>query len=158
MKKRLSSFVPRILLTSHLKSPLLSQGSCWEPGRRSIGKGDHYQVLILFRIFLILRHIDYKNCVLTLAPSKVIGTNSIGQFTLMGVSAGAFGVAFNCDDVAAVVKAKDPNAGVLLLLKFPIKKFDHNENTKEESLETGKVLILSQGWVRVAIQKFGQNV
>ena len=29
----------------------------------------------------------------------------------MGVSAGAFGVAFNCDAVAAKVKAKDPNAG-----------------------------------------------
>ena len=41
----------------------------------------------------------------------MVGTNSIGQFTLMGVSAGAFGVAFNCDAVAATVKAKDPNAG-----------------------------------------------
>ena len=29
----------------------------------------------------------------------------------MGVSAGAFGVAFNCDAVAAKVKAKDPNTG-----------------------------------------------
>ena len=33
----------------------------------------------------------------------------------MGVSAGAFGVAFNCDDVAAVVKAKDPNAGAAIV-------------------------------------------
>ena len=41
----------------------------------------------------------------------MVGTNSISQFTLMGVSAGAFGVAFNCDAVAATVKAKDPNAG-----------------------------------------------
>ena len=57
---------------------------------------------------------------LTLAPSKVIGTNSIGQFTLMGVSAGAFGVAFNCDDVAALVKAKDPNAGAVIVC-FPDK-------------------------------------
>jgi len=47
---------------------------------------------------------------------KVIGTNRIGQFTLMGVSAGAFGVAFNCDDVAAVVKAKDPNADVRCIM------------------------------------------
>lgn len=44
--------------------------------------------------------------------AKVIGTNSMRQFTLMGVSAGAFGVAFNCDAVAAAVKAKDPNADV----------------------------------------------
>ena len=44
-------------------------------------------------------------------PIKVIGTNSISQFTLMGVSAGAFGVAMNCDAVAATVKAKHPNAG-----------------------------------------------
>ena len=42
---------------------------------------------------------------------KVVGTNSISQFTLMGVSAGAFGVAMNCDAVAATVKAKHPNAG-----------------------------------------------
>ena len=47
--------------------------------------------------------------------NKVIGTNSIRQFTLMGVSAGAFGVAFNCDAVAATVKAKDPNAGATYL-------------------------------------------
>ena len=40
------------------------------------------------------------------------------QFTLMGVSAGAFGVAFNCDAVAATVKAKDPNAGEMYLLCF----------------------------------------
>ena len=46
-----------------------------------------------------------------LNPTKVIGTNSMRQFTLVGVSAGAFGVAFNCDAVAAAVKAKDPNAG-----------------------------------------------
>ena len=44
-------------------------------------------------------------------PTKVIGSNSMRQFTLMGVSAGAFGVAMNCDAVAATVKAKDPNAG-----------------------------------------------
>ena len=64
---------------------------------------------------LVLRYIDYKKCVLTLAPPKVIGTNRIGRFTLMGVSAGAFGVAFNYDDVAAVVKAKDPNAGAAIV-------------------------------------------
>ena len=50
-------------------------------------------------------------CQLVINPPKVIGSNSIGQFTLMGVSAGAFGVAFNCDAVAATVKAKHPNAG-----------------------------------------------
>jgi len=47
---------------------------------------------------------------------KVIGSNSIRQFTLMGVSAGAFGVAFNCDAVAAKVKAKDPNADVRCIM------------------------------------------
>jgi len=48
--------------------------------------------------------------------TKVIGTNSMRQFTLMGVSAGAFGVAFNCDAVAAAVKAKDPNADVRCIM------------------------------------------
>merc|ERR1711872_1160340 len=47
---------------------------------------------------------------------KVIGSNSIRQFTLMGVSAGAFGVAFNCDAVAAKVKSKDPNADVRCIM------------------------------------------
>ena len=39
----------------------------------------------------------------------------------MGVSAGAFGVAFNCDAVAAKVKAKDPNAGAFkTILDFDV--------------------------------------
>ena len=53
----------------------------------------------------------------------MVGTNSIGQFTLMGVSAGAFGVAFNCDAVAATVKAKDPNAGAETSESFPFYAF-----------------------------------
>ena len=64
-------------------------------------------------------------CQLVINPPKVIGTNSIGQFTLMGVSAGAFGVAFNCDAVAATVKAKDPNAGDRIGVFFSHNLFRH---------------------------------
>ena len=59
--------------------------------------------------FCISSYYNYVSIMLN--PTKVIGTNSMRQFTLVGVSAGAFGVAFNCDAVAAAVKAKDPNAG-----------------------------------------------
>ena len=64
----------------------------------------------------------------------MVGSKSIGQFVLTGVSAGAFGTAFNCDKVlgadilklikvdivdfdkvADMVKAKDPNADMRCL-------------------------------------------
>ena len=68
----------------------------------------------------------------------MVGSKSIGQFVLMGVSAGAFGTAFNCDKViitdiimdfikvnigtilgfvkvADMVKAKDANADMRCL-------------------------------------------
>ena len=62
---------------------------------------------------------------------KIIGSNRIRQFTLMGVSAGAFGVAFNCDAVAAKVKAKDPNAGAFKTfvdvdVNIDVDKFKYN--------------------------------
>ena len=36
---------------------------------------------------------------LSIISLKVVGSNSLGQFVLTGISAGAFGAAFNCDKV-----------------------------------------------------------
>merc|ERR1712192_270686 len=53
--------------------------------------------------------------VITDLLDQVVGSKSIGQFLLTGISAGAFGAAFNCDKVAGMVKAKDPNADMRCL-------------------------------------------
>jgi len=53
--------------------------------------------------------------VITDLLDQVVGSKSIGQFLLTGVSAGAFGTAFNCDKVADMVKAKDPNVDMRCL-------------------------------------------
>jgi len=47
--------------------------------------------------------------VITDLLDQVVGSKSLGQFVLTGISAGAFGAAFNCDKVADMVKAKDSN-------------------------------------------------
>ena len=65
----------------------------------------------------------------------------------MGVSAGAFGVAFNCDAVAAKVKAKDPNAGdfktfVDVDTNIDVDNFNYDA---DEAKVNSRILILNTG-------------